>query len=163
MAAGQHGGGAPGLGPGPLLTVLIPASAASQHASPRTCPAPHLPRGAGRGLRKSIGGRLRRCRTSPYTGSSVPPAQRSCGSPSGLIREGLPQPGERSADRLVWTSMWITCAKRREPCAHAVEMLGIPPTGCTPISTFSWRKTTHTLCIARIPELSTRHTAIAYK
>ena len=64
--------------------------------------------------------------------------------------------------RPVCTSMWITCAKRHQTCAHAVEMLGIPPPGRPHIRAFSWENTIHTLCILRRLELSTRHAAIAH-
>ena len=66
------------------------------------------------------------------------------------------RPGTRPADRPVCTSMWITCAKRRQACAHAAEMLGIPPAARPHIRVFSWENTTRTLCTQRKPELSTR-------
>jgi hypothetical protein len=68
--------------------------------------------------------------------------------------------GTRSADRPVCTSMWITCAKRHQACAHAVEMLGIPPAARPHIRVFSWENTTHTLYTQRKLELSTRRAAM---
>jgi hypothetical protein len=73
------------------------------------------------------------------------------------------QPGKRSADRPVCTSMWITCAKRHQACGRAVEMLGIRPPGRPLIRVLSWEDTSHTLCTPRKPELSTHHAAIAHK
>ena len=46
--------------------------------------------------------------------------KRRCAHPLRAAR-----PGTRSADRPVCTSMWITCAKRHQACAHIGEMLGI--------------------------------------
>lgn len=45
----------------------------------------------------------------------------------GRSPSAVPEPANRTADRLLCTSMWITCAKRDCACVHTVEMPGISP------------------------------------
>ena len=59
---------------------------------------------------------------------------------------------------LLWTTMWITCVKRRYTCAHIGEMLGNPLLVRPGIRTFTWANTVHALCINKEPKLSTHHT-----
>ena len=60
-------------------------------------------------------------------------------------------------------SMWVTCAKRHQACARAVEMLGIPPPGRAHKKAFNWENTIRALCMQKKSELSTRHTAKAHR
>jgi hypothetical protein len=59
--------------------------------------------------------------------------------------------------------MWVTCAKRHQACARAVEMLGIPPPGRAHKKAFNWENMIRALCTQKKPELSTRHAAKAHK
>jgi hypothetical protein len=68
--------------------------------------------------------------------------------------------GQRTALRCLCTNMWMTCAQRRQACAYAVEMLGIPPPGRTGTGHFTWENASHILCIQGKLELSTRCAAI---
>ena len=47
------------------------------------------------------------------------------------------------------TSMWITCAKRRQACAHEVEMLGILPPRRAHEQALNWENTTRSMCTQR--------------
>ena len=73
-------------------------------------------------------------------------------SPAGELRAGL-----------VCTTMWITCVKRRQACAHIGEMLGIVLPGRAHDRAFTWESTARALCIEKKLKLSTRHAAIAHK
>ena len=64
---------------------------------------------------------------------------------------------------LLCTTMWITCVKRRQACAHIGEMLGIVLPGRAHDRAFTWESTARTLCMEKKPELSTRRAAIAHK
>ena len=72
-------------------------------------------------------------------------------------------PARRLLTGFLCTSMWITCAKRHQACARAVEMLGIPAPGHAHERALNWENATRTLCMQKEPELSTRHAAKAHK
>jgi hypothetical protein len=60
-------------------------------------------------------------------------------------------------------TMWITCVKRRQACAHIGEMLGIVLPGRARNGAFTWESAIHALWAERKAKLSTRHAAIAHK
>jgi hypothetical protein len=58
------------------------------------------------------------------------------------------------------TNMWITCAQRRRACAYEWKCWGFRCLAATMTGAFTWESASHTLCMQRKPELSTRHAAI---
>jgi len=98
-------------------------------------------------------------RRDPIHAGSWRPAWRAChASPGALICCGLPA-RHQDCRPAVCINMWITCAKRHQACARAVEMLGIPPPGPAGKRSSNWEDATRALCMKRNPELSTRHAA----
>jgi len=70
---------------------------------------------------------------------------------------------ENVLQALLWTTMWITCVKRRRACAHIGEMLGIVLPGRVRNRAFTWESAIRALWVEKERELSTRHAAIAHK
>ena len=66
---------------------------------------------------------------------------------AGLLPAASPAAGLPAG--CVCTSMWITCVKRHQACARAVEMLGIRPPGCAHERALNWENTTRSLCTQR--------------
>ena len=75
----------------------------------------------------------------------------------------LAEAGVERLTRLLCTTMWITCVKRRRACAHIGELLGIVLPGRARNRALTWESAIHALCIEKKTELSTRHAAIAHK
>ena len=64
------------------------------------------------------------------------PAERRRGD---LLLAASPRQEDRCPAMCI--SMWVTCAKRPQACARAVEMLGIPPPGRADKKAFNWENT----------------------
>ena len=95
----------------------------------------------------AIGARLR-ARSHPrrVLASGVPGVSRKPRR-AGLLPAASPAAGLPAG--CVCTSMWITCVKRHQACARAVEMLGIPPPGCAHERALNWENTTRSMCTKR--------------
>lgn len=61
------------------------------------------------------------------------------------------------------TTVWITCAKRRNACVRLGEMLGITLRGITHNMASTWEIVVPTLCVKQKPKLSTRRAVIIKK
>jgi hypothetical protein len=99
------------------------------------------------GKAAAIGARLRaRSHPRPVLASGVPRVSRKPRR-AGLLPAAGPAAGLTAG--FVCTSVWITCVKRHQSCARAVEMLGIPPPGCAHERAVNWENTTRSMCTKR--------------
>ena len=62
----------------------------------------------------------------------------------------LPASRRRTAPCCLCTNVWMTCAQRRQACAQAVEILGIPQPNRNQERAFTWESASHTCAYRKI-------------
>ena len=81
-------------------------------------------------------------------GGSSRPTRRACHAGAWHADPPLPaSPATGLLTGLLWTSMWIACAKPHHACAYTVEKLGIAPPGHAHEMASNRQNTTRTPCM----------------
>jgi hypothetical protein len=161
--AGQLASRCGEAGPGPSISYMegpglilpgrnaIPSTSTGAGTARRRPPecATAMTRGHDRGRARSVSGWAAAEDRQAQRQQACEPAAPASRTPrrAGLLPAASPAAGLPAG--FVCTSMWITCVKRHQACARAVEMLGIPPPGCAHERALNWENTTRSMCTMR--------------